>query len=180
MSEYQDPVRQAVETYFTENQSVISAVAAKELIDTILPSSTLRGWLWGRRYETLTAYITHLSRMTGARDARDTQKGAFAEQVEQLEGAIAAAEAAGNSEPIHEISKLWHCANQDGRPVRKRLGDMNRTEVRFVQHRAEANVRYYQRRIRFLDLLAERLDDTQTVSDVFSAEELQAVLDSIT
>jgi len=57
---------------------------------------------------------------------------------------------------------------------------MNRTEVRFVQHRAEANVRYYQRRIRFLDLLAERLDDTQTVSDVFSAEELQAVLDSIT
>jgi hypothetical protein len=57
---------------------------------------------------------------------------------------------------------------------------MTKAEVNFVKNRAANNVRYYTRRIRFLELLAERLNDEQTVSDVFTADELQAVLDSIT
>jgi hypothetical protein len=180
MTEYADPVRQAVERYLTENSSVVSAVAAKEIIDTVLPESLIQEWLWARRYETLTAYITHICRMTGARNARDEPKGVFADRAEELENAIAEAEATGTHEPIHEITKMWHCANQDGKPVRKRLGDMNKTELRFVRNRAESNVRYYQRRIRFLALLEEHLGDGQTVSDVFSADELETILETIT
>jgi hypothetical protein len=180
MSTIQDPVRQAVEDYLAENDTVISAVAAKDLIENILPHDVLINWLWAHRHDTLTAYVTRVCRMTGARDARDKQRGAFADQVEQLEAAIDEAEATGTTEPIHEITKLWHCANADGQPVRKRLGDMTKAEVNFVKNRAANNVRYYTRRIRFLELLAERLNDEQTVSDVFTADELQAVLDSIT
>jgi hypothetical protein len=175
MSEYQDPVRQAVEDYLTQNSSVISAVAAKELIDTVLPRDVLQEWLWGGRYETLTAFITHVCRMSGARDARDRQKGVFADEAAALADAIAEAEASGT--PL--IHKLWHCSNADGKPVRKRLGDMNATEVRFVQNRAANSIRYYERRVRFLELVAERLGEGQVVSDLYSADQLQALLDSI-
>lgn len=174
-----DEVRQAVESYLGRNTSVVSAVAAKELLDTELLPSTTRTWLWDRRYEIMAAYVTHVSKTRGARQAAEHRHKVFADASDELASLIDEAGETGDREPVTEFIRMWHCANMDGKPVRKRLSDMNKTEVQFAQNRASNNIRYYQRRQKFLGLVAGKLKAGQVVSDVFTEETLEALLDSI-
>lgn len=173
-----DRVRQAIENYLAGHSQVITAVAAKE-IEGDLPDRVLRDWLWERRYDVLGGYIAAVSRATGSRQASERRHRIFAEASAELEEAIADSVAGHDERPIQEFFRMYHCGNRDGQAVRKRLGDMNHEEIEFHRNRQQNNVRYYQRRVRFLTKIQARLGDGQVVGDIFTPDELDRVLASI-
>lgn len=172
-------VRNEVDEYLATHTAVVSSAAAADIADNMDPQ-VLAAWMWERRHDILAAYITNRCRMNGSKRATEERHSVFASAANNLEEILHDEAETGDAGPRQEFFKMWQCGTEGGKPVRKRLGDMNRDELAYHRGRQENSIRYYMRRVKFLALIEDRLEEGQIVGDIFNPEELDAILASIT
>lgn len=148
---------------------------ARPLADEIVKSlrandpALLLGWLNDNAEQFMYETINRIDRARRAVHAGRARSRAFAEAVEQHQR--------GNSAPLATfLDTRWVVANG----TRKRLGDLNATDVTYIRDGYRRRVRDNLMWASFMDALRAKLErDGGTVEDHYTEEELSTMLRSL-
>jgi hypothetical protein len=168
-------VRQEVGDYLDTHGSIVSSEAANELIEAWSGTGLLEGWLLARAPSILTEYITATSRTRGACRPRQERQAAFAKFAADFEDAVQAEGLEAARERANEFF-LFHQVTENGRVVRKILGDLNAAQVGEVRDNYQARARDNRLKAVVLEKVRERVaaaGPDATVGKIYTPEQLE-------
>jgi hypothetical protein len=177
--DYLAEVKDQVNAYLDEHDSVVSAVAADELVSKWEAGDPdlLAGWLRARGRQILRDYVYKTSLSRGARRPRDEQRARFAEFREGFEGAL---QPGGPGTPVQPERARefyrYHTVTQGKLLVRKPLGDLTAKQVGEVRDRyrqASRDNAFYARVCEAVRKRVAAAGDDAVVSDVYDPEQLE-------
>jgi hypothetical protein len=175
--DYLSEVREEVNDYLDEHDSVISAQAAEELIsrwETGDPG-LLDGWLRARSYQVLRDYIYNVTLSRGARRSRKEGKARFAEFAAGFENELRD----GGPEKGREFYRM-HSVNEGPLLVRKPLGSLNAKQVGQVRDRYQQAAKDSAFMGKVMEAVRMRVaarGENATVADVYTPEQLEKMFD---
>jgi hypothetical protein len=168
-------VRAEVGDYLDTHGSVVSSMAAAELIESWEGDGLLEGWLLARSNAILTEYITTTSRTRGACRPREERQAAFAKFAQDFEDTMAADGLEAARQKAGEFF-LFHQVTEDGQLVRKILGDLSADQVGEVRDNYRARAEDNRLKALVLEKVRERVAAAgpgATVGKIYTPQQLE-------
>lgn len=175
--DYLTEVREEVNDYLDEHDSVISAQAAEELIARWEKGDPdlLDGWLRARSYQILRDYVYNVTLSRGARRPREEGRARFAKFAGDFENALME----GGPEKGREFYR-YHSVNEGPILVRKPLGDLTAKQVGQVRDRYQQAAKDSAFMGKVMEAVRMRVaarGEDATVADVYTPEQLEKMFD---
>lgn len=175
--DYLSEVREEVNDYLDEHDSVISAQVAEELISRWEKGDPdlLDGWLRARSYQVLRDYVYNVTLSRGARRSREEGRARFAEFAADFESALND----GGPEKGREFYR-YHSVNEGPLLVRKPLGSLTAKQVGQVRDRYQQTAKDNEFLAKVMEAVRKRVaarGEDATVADVYTPEQLEKMFD---